>query len=59
MHNRIKIGGNWFIAKPKNQPIFIRILWAISILRGEAQAVIFQEDVIRGDHNMHQEDMHL
>lgn len=46
---RRSIGGYWWIARPDVPPIATRILDALRVLRGQADAVVFRENLDKLD----------
>lgn len=42
-YNQTFINGKWVIAKPITQPLSMRIKDAIKVVKGKAEAVVFEE----------------
>ena len=43
MESQVQVNGKWVIAKPIKQPLIRRIKDAIQVVKGNAEAVVFEE----------------
>ena len=53
--NTTMIEGKWYIARPKLPPLLSRVLHAWVVITGQAQAVIFKQDLVDLERKNHQD----